>query len=616
MILAIDVGGTHADGVLLFENQGNNRLQVGRKEKKAVRKNGLRYTVTELLKELLQDIDFENSDSQLKRVVISTTLPTNLLAQEKDKNVGLMLIPGPGAAPERSFFGDENIVLEGFIDHRGKEVKKLSQKQVINAAEKFKASGINNIAIAGKFSCRNPRQEQQARDWLQHSSKFNFESIIPGHLSAPVLNFPRRAATACCSAAIAAEQRHFSEEIEKIVRERAGEKTEIKFLKSDGGTMSKKQLKRDPVKAVNSGPAASIMGIRASMSDAYSSRTFVTLDMGGTTTDIGLFVEGEPAFEEKGIEVNNISTSIKGLFSRSVPLGGDSCIRIKNGEIKIGPERAGPPAALGGNSLTPTDALVFLYRRKGSPFISEADSKMSIQIGENAFESEDWDIERSRKALKRAAENLAPAVLARAGDEFVLFESAVRDSEDKAALLIIERFTAGISEKINDVLKKLAEKPVYTVKELLEDVKIEPELILGMGGPARGFLPLVAEKINLEYQLVPHAEVANAIGAGCTRPTRKINVRVDTRRGRYVIPELGENGKLEGNIKENWPERKAKEALRKRYPEKNPEIEITRKESFPTVSGFRTTGNITEVTAQVKPDIIGKIVKSGADGNA
>ena len=116
MLIGIDVGGTTTDAVL---------VDGGRVAKTA-------YVPTDhdnLLNCLLSALDqlVEGVDTRkIERVVLSTTLITNMIAEGKTDPVALMLIPGPGTNPKDYNLGDAYI-LDGAIDFRGKEIGKISR---------------------------------------------------------------------------------------------------------------------------------------------------------------------------------------------------------------------------------------------------------------------------------------------------------------------------------------------------------------------------------------------------------------------------------------------------------------------------------------------------------
>ncbi len=634
MILALDVGGTHADGVLLVKNENDYSLFASEKIPLAGR--GVKEAVINLLNELTDKLK-QASNPELERAVISTTLATNAIAEGKAAPVGLILIPGPGINAEYFQYGDANKIINGYTDHRGEIVQNISRQEIISAGKEFSKQDIKDIAIAGKFSVRNPQQEIQAKNWLQESD-LNFSSISLGHKLSPGLNFARRAATVCCNAAIKNLQNQFKQDIKKVLDPYIDAKS-LYFLKSDGGTMKAGDMEKYPIKAVNSGPAASIMGgmsYLAGKAKENLKQTSLLLDIGGTTTDIALFVQGTPLFEPGGIKVKGWNTLVRGLFSRSAAVGGDSKITVEAGDLKVGPAREGPAAVLGGPELTPTDA-VLLLREKGilarrDKLIPDVEMDMReikqrfCKLAEKLQVSRDRQDSRHKSELdiNKLADMLTNFEFAGADDTVEADSEAGDDpvsnleTSEKVALLSLERMVQKISRACEEILAELSDKPVYTIEELLQDLQIKPAILLGMGGPARAIAPAVAEKLNLQAEIVPSARVANAIGAGCARPTYAVTVRADTKTGKVVIPGRGIRRDIKAGEKFNADTavEMARDLIREDYPGEITEIEVTNRESFPTVSGFRTTGEIMEVQAQVKPGLAGSFSWSeGADSN-
>ena len=129
----------------------------------------------------------------------------------------------------------------------------------------------------------------------------------------------------------------------------------VYILKADGGTILIDESLDCPVQTIHSGPAAGIMGVLAT---AQIKEDAVALDIGGTTTDISIFADGVPLLEPSGVSINGRKTLIRGLYTKSIGVGGDSVVKVENGNILIGPQREGPAAALGGPFPTPTDAMI------------------------------------------------------------------------------------------------------------------------------------------------------------------------------------------------------------------------------------------------------------------
>ena len=186
-----------------------------------------------------------------------------------------------------------------------------------------------------------------------------------GHSLSGKLNFPRRVFTSYLNSAVYDTFNGFSTSIRKSMKQE-GIDAPLFILKADGGTINLATAEEKPVETILSGPAASFMGLNA-MIKTY--KDAILLDIGGTTTDIFFLADGVPLFEPLGIKIGDYKTLVRAIYSVSIGLGGDSSIEVedvhlKDGlediKLKIGPNRAGYPYALGGPKPTPTDAMIVL----------------------------------------------------------------------------------------------------------------------------------------------------------------------------------------------------------------------------------------------------------------
>ncbi|MDI3547458.1 MAG: hypothetical protein PWR10_1110 [Halanaerobiales bacterium] len=583
MIIGIDVGGTHTDGVLLVSDLAKN-YKIARTSKVMTDQEDLKNSILRVLDSLISGADRQ----KIERIVLSTTLATNTLVEKKYQPVGLILIPGPGLNPEYLQFGDENAILSGYINHRGQEVKPLSGSEIKQALKKYHSAGISNLAIVGKFSIRNPSQELEVK---KYAEEFKFQQITVGHRLSGGLNFPRRVATAYFNAAITPVHLDFIRAIRKALEQRKIT-APLFLLKCDGGTIPLAESKEKPIATVNSGPAASIMGTLA-LSNHQD--TCLVLDIGGTTTDIGLFIEGVPVFMPRGIEIAGLPTLVRGLYTRSVPRGGDSEVRVVEGRIKVGPRRLGPAAARGGPAPTPTDALLVLGKiREKAQFNGESvqfNRETALKALLPLYDKINWQQERPGRS-EVGAHRTEPA--------------SPREKAIKVAEGIIAEISARIGKEIEDILSSLENRPVYTIHELLAASRIRPRMIISMGGPAKAFTRELASRLGYSEEVIPYSGVANAVGAACARPTLETTVHADTAQGYVDIIEAGIHRKIKPGSRFTLEEatKLARKWTEKRSPFRNIPVEITEKESFNVIRGFRTTGKIMEVKAQIKPGLL------------
>ena len=113
----------------------------------------------------------------------------------------------------------------------------------------------------------------------------------------------------------------------------------LMIVKGDGSLALAESVATRPIETVLSGPAASLVG--AQWLSGLDS--FILSDMGGTTTDLGLLIDGRPKIKEEGAEVGGWRTMVRAIDVRTIGLGGDSEITLHgNGRIQVGPQRVAP----------------------------------------------------------------------------------------------------------------------------------------------------------------------------------------------------------------------------------------------------------------------------------
>lgn len=548
MILGIDVGGTHTDAVLL------DNFKVKKKAKVLTNRENLLNSLLEITEEILSD----EGPEILDRVVLSTTMSTNAIVQDKISRVGMILASGPGLPPAMLTINEDTHFVSGYVNHRGEEVAGINHSEVSDIVNNLKEKGIEHVGVVGKFSSRDPHVETEIADLI--NDDFRHSSL--GHRMSGNLNFPRRIATTYLNAAVWDIYNSFVKNITEFVG-RFKADFPLYVLKADGGTFEIGQSAKCPVQTILSGPAASIMGI-LSLTD--SSKDAIALDVGGTTTDIAIFAGGVPLLEPLGVTIKGHKTLIRGLRTRSIGIGGDSRVTYENGELRVGPERSGPAAAFGGPYPTPTDAMIVL----GLTDIGDKD---------------------------RAAEAI--------GDLADKKNSAISDTAREVFDIVCEKIVSSVREMIDEINNA----PVYTVHEMLEGEKINPEVLYVVGGPAQPVAPRLGELLGCPVHIPDNAEVANAIGAALARTTTELTVLGDTEKGTLTIVEEGIQSQIPREFSRADALNVCKEKLRERAikmgaKEDDIEIEITEDQSFNMVRGYFTAGRNIRIKAQVKPGLI------------
>jgi N-methylhydantoinase A/oxoprolinase/acetone carboxylase beta subunit len=117
----------------------------------------------------------------------------------------------------------------------------------------------------------------------------------------------------------------------------------LMIVKGDGTLALAERVALRPIETVLSGPAASLVGAAW----LCGKTDFIMSDMGGTTTDLGVLVNGRPQVAEQGAEVGGWRTMVKAIDVKTIGLGGDSEISIAlNGKLDVGPQRVAPISLL------------------------------------------------------------------------------------------------------------------------------------------------------------------------------------------------------------------------------------------------------------------------------
>ena len=254
----------------------------------------------------------------------------------------------------------------------GEELEPLDESGVVAAARLLKEEGVEAVAVCFLFSYLNPAHEQRAKEILERELPGVF--ITTSASVSPQFREFERFTTACLCAFIGPKMRSYVSRLEDALRD-AGLRSELRVMASNGGVATPAMVSEKPVMTLLSGLAAGVLG-GAWIGDLSGRRKLVTFDIGGTSADIGIVVEGRFA------ETDPRSTSIAGfplllpmIDIHTIGAGGGSIAYIdQGGAFRVGPRSAGAvpgPAAYGrgGKEPTVTDANVVLGRLDKNDFL-------------------------------------------------------------------------------------------------------------------------------------------------------------------------------------------------------------------------------------------------------
>ena len=571
MLLGLDVGGTFTDAVII---EGH---RVVSSAKRRTTKDNLMQGIGEALDAVLASCDTSN----IEQVTLSTTVVTNTIVEEKEQVVDLYVVTGPGRNVD-DIFPVSPIYLQGYTDHRGIVVERTSTDAVRDIARMVQErSGTDLAAVSAKFGVRNPQEELSITETLQET----YNTISNGSLLSGSLNFPRRTISAYFNSAVTPVFTVFKKNVEDALSVR-NIKAPLHILKADGGSLPMEHMVSRPVETAFTGPAATVLGLSAL--GAIGNMHTVALDIGGTTTDISLWKQGKPLMTKNGVSIREYPSAVRSFAVTSVGIGGESVVRIVDGEITVGPERVGPSAALGGPEPTLGDALIVL----GHASYGDAElATQSLQQLAHVLQA-NWKHGECEDAL---------------GNHISEKQCIHNVSALDVAQLIVKKALETIQYGIDEVVRAENKRPVYVVADIVNPDVFVPAQIVVVGGTAPSLGPSIGEHLNLPVTIPENAAVTNAIGAALALSTIELTVHVDTKRRLLVIPELGVKQqtctlKRAEQVVERAKEALIEEALRLGL-DKTQEVEVISIEDFPVVEGWQSMERLITVKVQLEAGV-------------
>lgn len=561
MLLGLDVGGTFTDAVII---DGHRVVATA---KRRTTKDNLMNGIGEALDAVLEGYDTSN----IEQVTLSTTVVTNTIVEEKEQVVDLYVVTGPGRNVD-DIFPVKPIYLQGYTDHRGIVVERTPADAVRGIANMVQTrSGTDLAAVSAKFGVRNPQEELSITEELKNT----YLTISNGSLLSGSLNFPRRTISAYFNSAVTPVFTVFKKNVEDALSAR-NIVAPLHILKADGGSLPVEHMVSRPVETAFTGPAATVLGLSAL--GVIGNQHTVALDIGGTTTDISLWKHGRPLMTKNGVSIREYPSAVRSFAVISVGIGGESVVRLKNGNLTVGPERVGPSVALGGVEPTLGDALIVLGHANYGDF----------------------------NLASRALQDLADAI------QDTLQSNNVNTSNNQlahiktapdVARLIVQNALKTIQHGIDEVVEAENKRPIYVVADIVNPDIFVPEHIVVVGGTAPSLGASIGEYMDLPIMIPENAAVANAIGAALALSTIELTVHVDTKRRLLVIPELGikqQNCTLKRaeQVVERAKEALSEEAFRLGL-DTSQEIEIISIEDFPVVEGWQSMERLITVKVQL-----------------
>ena len=246
------------------------------------------------------------------------------------------------------------------VDYAGTVLLPLDEDAVRKAVDELSELGVETFAVVFLWSFRNPGHEQRVGEIIRDMRPEAYVSLSSE--LAPIIGEYERTATTALNSYLAPRVVTYLDRMEGLLRAR-GFNGAFHILNSSGGVMPAREAARKPVLLLTSGPTGGVLG-SLQLAKALGHDNVITTDMGGTSFDVGLIVDGKPlvsgTHEAGGYHLNTPMIDI-----RAIGAGGGSIARVEGGLLRVGPESAGAvPGPVcygrGGTRATVTDADVVL----------------------------------------------------------------------------------------------------------------------------------------------------------------------------------------------------------------------------------------------------------------
>ncbi len=383
MRLGIDVGGTFTDFVLIDDRTGAIHYT-----KSLTTPNDLAEGVLAGMEKILDQAG--TGMAEVSYVVHGTTIGTNALIERKGAKVGLITTAGfrdvlEIARIERPDAGLYDMTVDlpeplvprylrqevkERIGADGEVVHPLDEASVREALGELGAEEVEAVAVCLLFSFRNPENERRIREICREV--FPEASVTISSDVAPEFREFERTSTTVLNAYLLPITSRYIDSLTMRLEERYGE-MDLRIMQASGGAMPAEVAKAHAVQMVNSGPAGGALAT-ALFGGLANERSVIGMDMGGTSFDVSLIVDGEPRLKSEG-EFEGFPVKVPLIDVEGIGAGGGSIAWVDaGGALNVGPLSAGAdpgPACYGrgGERPTVTDANLVLGRLNPEYFL-------------------------------------------------------------------------------------------------------------------------------------------------------------------------------------------------------------------------------------------------------
>jgi N-methylhydantoinase A/oxoprolinase/acetone carboxylase beta subunit len=361
--IGVDVGGTNTDAVILDEqNELVSAIKTPTTEDVS---SGIRQAIHNVIQESTVDAQ------EINYAMLGTTQCTNAIVERKKLDrVGVIRLayPATGSVPPFTGWPEDisNLLdshtanLHGGYEYTGATISDFDEVEVRELLNSW-AGEIDSLAVIGVFSSVNNDQEFA----VETIAKEIYGDDFPVSKSSQIgsVGFLDRENSTILNASLQTVMNSVTVGFKQAQVDEGITNAAIFICQNDGTLMSVDYAEEFPILTIACGPSNSIRGA------AYlaNKKNAITLDVGGTTSDLGVLANSFPRQSSLAVSVGGVRTNFRMPDILSIGLGGGTIIHVNGDEVTVGPDSVGyklltEAKVFGGDIITATDIAVKLGR--------------------------------------------------------------------------------------------------------------------------------------------------------------------------------------------------------------------------------------------------------------
>lgn len=487
--VGIDVGGTFTD-IAVVDNATREVISQLKVPTTHGAHEGVALGIINAIEKALNELGV--SPDEVVFIAHSTTQATNALLEGDVANVGIIGL-GSGIEGIKAKIDTRVPPIElapnKFLSptHHFISSKSVKDSAIESIVGELRQKGAEVIVASEAFGTDNPQDETRISEIVKKQGLF----ATSGHEVSTLYGLRARTRTAVINGAILPKMIHTATMTDECVK-RAGIKSPLMIMRSDGGVMSVDEVHRRPIMTMLSGPAAGIAG--ALMHEKVSDGIFI--EVGGTSADISVIRDGQP--QTRPAKIGGHRTYMNTLDVRTLAIAGGSMIREAGGKIVDVGSRSAHIAGLSYCCFQNPEIFVGAKLVHLKPTADDPADYTAIECSNGQRFS------------------LTPTCAANLLE--VIPEGAFAKGNIEAARLAFKPLAEKIGKTPEETAREILEISCAKVQKQIDELIVEYNLeratveLIGGGGGAASLVPFTGTLMNLPARLAKKAEVISTIG--------------------------------------------------------------------------------------------------------